>query len=93
MLLAGAVGFGPTHDGTKTRCLTTWLRPKKNVVFCTGCYGIKSQEMLIVTPETFRKFRERFEEEYLLRTKIPLRFVKKNVARIMILSYPIGYRE
>ena len=27
--LAGAVGFEPTHGGTKTRCLTAWLRPKK----------------------------------------------------------------
>src|SRR4051812_39899632 len=25
--LAGAVGFEPTVHGTKTRCLTTWLRP------------------------------------------------------------------
>tara|TARA_B100001741_G_scaffold190119_1_gene156646 strand:- start:720 stop:857 length:138 start_codon:yes stop_codon:yes gene_type:complete len=27
--LAGAVGFEPTHRGIKTRCLTAWLRPKK----------------------------------------------------------------
>lgn len=26
--LAGAVGFEPTHGATKTRCLTTWPRPK-----------------------------------------------------------------
>ncbi len=25
--MAGSVGFEPTHDGIKTRCLTTWLRP------------------------------------------------------------------
>src|SRR5687767_6184989 len=25
--VAGAVGFGPTDHGTKTRCLTAWLRP------------------------------------------------------------------
>ena len=25
--LAGAVGFEPTIHGTKSRCLTTWLRP------------------------------------------------------------------
>jgi hypothetical protein len=25
--LAGAVGIEPTNHGTKTRCLTTWLRP------------------------------------------------------------------
>ncbi len=27
VILAGAVGIEPTNDGTKTRCLTTWLRP------------------------------------------------------------------
>ncbi len=27
--MAGSVGFEPTHDGIKTRCLTTWLRPNK----------------------------------------------------------------
>ena len=26
-LLAGAVGFEPTHADTKNRCLTAWLRP------------------------------------------------------------------
>ena len=25
--MAGAVGFEPTNDGTKNRCLTTWPRP------------------------------------------------------------------
>lgn len=30
-LLAGEEGFEPPHDGTKTRCLTTWLLP--NVVY------------------------------------------------------------
>ena len=29
--MAGAEGFEPTHAWTKTRCLTTWLRP--NVLF------------------------------------------------------------
>lgn len=24
---AGAEGFEPPHDGTKTRCLTAWRRP------------------------------------------------------------------
>lgn len=27
--MAGAVGFEPTHTGTKVRCLTAWLRPIK----------------------------------------------------------------
>ena len=26
-ILVGTEGFEPTHDGIKTRCLTTWLRP------------------------------------------------------------------
>lgn len=26
-LMAGLAGFEPAHDGTKTRCLTTWLQP------------------------------------------------------------------
>ncbi len=26
--MAGTVGFEPTNDGTKNRCLTTWRRPK-----------------------------------------------------------------
>lgn len=25
--MAGLAGFEPAHDGTKTRCLTTWLQP------------------------------------------------------------------
>ena len=25
--MAGVAGFEPAHDGIKTRCLTTWLRP------------------------------------------------------------------
>ena len=25
--MAGVVGFEPTHDGIKTRCLTAWLHP------------------------------------------------------------------
>ena len=25
--MAGAAGFEPAYHGTKTRCLTTWLRP------------------------------------------------------------------
>ncbi len=25
--MAGAAGFEPANDGTKTRCLTTWRRP------------------------------------------------------------------
>lgn len=25
--LAEVVGFEPTHDGIKTRCLTAWLHP------------------------------------------------------------------
>ncbi len=25
--MVGTEGFEPTHDGIKTRCLTTWLRP------------------------------------------------------------------
>lgn len=29
-LLAGAEGFEPPNDGTKNRCLTTWLRPNTN---------------------------------------------------------------
>ena len=28
--LAGVAGFEPTNGGIKTRCLTTWLYPKKN---------------------------------------------------------------
>jgi hypothetical protein len=27
-LLAGAAGIEPAYHGIKTRCLTTWLRPK-----------------------------------------------------------------
>lgn len=26
--MAGVEGFEPSHDGTRTRCLTTWLHPK-----------------------------------------------------------------
>ena len=28
-VLAGVEGFEPSHGGIKTRCLTTWLRPKR----------------------------------------------------------------
>ena len=28
--LAGVVGFEPTMRGTKNRCLTTWLHPKRS---------------------------------------------------------------
>ena len=31
--VAGTVGFEPTDDGIKTRCLTTWRRP--NLENCT----------------------------------------------------------
>ena len=27
----GVVGFEPTNDGTKSRCLTTWRYPKNKV--------------------------------------------------------------
>ena len=27
--VAGAAGFEPAHGGTKSRCLTTWLRPNR----------------------------------------------------------------
>src|SRR5687767_12653701 len=30
-ILAGAGGFEPTNAGSKDRCLTTWLRPKKTI--------------------------------------------------------------
>jgi hypothetical protein len=30
--LTGALGFEPRDGGTKTRCLTTWLRPKNFTV-------------------------------------------------------------
>ena len=33
ILLAGAEGFEPTHDGVKVRCLTAWRRP------CNGVKG------------------------------------------------------
>lgn len=29
LLLTGALGFEPRDGGTKTRCLTTWLRPNE----------------------------------------------------------------
>ncbi len=29
----GALGFEPRNGGTKTRCLTTWLRPKDFTLF------------------------------------------------------------
>lgn len=32
-MLAGTVGFEPTDDGIKTRCLTTWRRPNKITKF------------------------------------------------------------
>ena len=32
--MAGAVGFEPTNDGAKGRCLTTWLRPN-NIFYYT----------------------------------------------------------
>ena len=31
--MAGAVGFEPTHGGTKNRCRTAWLRPKGSRVY------------------------------------------------------------
>ncbi len=30
--MAGPVGFEPTHDGTKSRCLTAWPWPNKMAV-------------------------------------------------------------
>ena len=30
-MLAGTVGFEPTDDGIKTRCLTTWRRPNDKI--------------------------------------------------------------
>ena len=29
--MAGAEGFEPPNAGTKTRCLTTWRRPKQEI--------------------------------------------------------------
>ena len=29
--MAGVAGFEPTNGGIKTRCLTTWLYPKKEI--------------------------------------------------------------
>ena len=29
--MAGLAGFEPTHDGTKTRCLTTWRQPNISI--------------------------------------------------------------
>ena len=37
--MVGAVGFEPTHDGVKVRCLTAWLHPnltKKLLGFSAG---------------------------------------------------------
>ena len=30
--MAGAAGIEPANHGIKTRCLTTWLRPKQPVI-------------------------------------------------------------
>lgn len=31
-VLAGVEGFEPPHDGTKTRCLTTWRHPSAKIL-------------------------------------------------------------
>jgi hypothetical protein len=38
--LAGAAGIEPAHDGIKTRCLTTWLRPNTTRREHIGISGI-----------------------------------------------------
>ena len=38
--MAGAVGFEPTVHGTKNRCLTTWLRPKKPQTDCVNTHQV-----------------------------------------------------
>ncbi len=37
-LMAGAVGFEPTNDGTKSRCLTTWPRPTIGILYRKYAY-------------------------------------------------------
>ena len=37
--MAGAAGFEPTHGGSKTRCLTAWLRP--NVIYSITAFKVK----------------------------------------------------
>jgi hypothetical protein len=34
--LAGAAGFEPAHGGTKSRCLTAWLRPNRGRTLVPG---------------------------------------------------------
>ena len=42
--MAGAAGFEPTHGGIKTRCLTAWLRPCKNL--CASTLKVVRRERL-----------------------------------------------
>ena len=39
--MAGVVGFEPTHDGVRVRCLTAWLHPSGRVL-------IRSREVVKV---------------------------------------------
>lgn len=41
--MAGVVGFEPTDDGTKTRCLTTWLHPNKFTVIIS--YNLRPRQV------------------------------------------------
>ena len=31
-IMAGVVGFEPTHDGFRDRCLTTWRHPNVDII-------------------------------------------------------------
>ena len=40
--LAGVEGFEPPHDGTRTRCLTTWRHPIATEYCSTGRGGFQA---------------------------------------------------
>ena len=52
--MAGAVGFEPTHGGTKNRCLTAWLRPKESA--CTIKIIRENCNRLFIAKEPFLKY-------------------------------------
>ena len=47
-ILARAVGFEPTDHGTKTHCLTAWLRPKTLKIYFGS--DLLSHEVTLAVP-------------------------------------------
>lgn len=44
----GALGFEPRDGGTKTRCLTTWLRPNNfTLINITASHGFVSSTFIV----------------------------------------------